>query len=290
MKTIGFLRNAKKHAALLEARLSVMIQKYLDGVNAFIQLRPKEHHLEFKLAGIKPTPWSIEDSVAVSYVLSWDSAANLETEIVAQLLVEKLGPEKAKEIFPLNLNPDEPPGPEVRTAAPARIPLVLNDMGDLLAYLKNRSLGLGSNNWVVGPSGSAGGKPILANDTHQDARLLPGLWYPIGLITPEVRAVGVNLPGTSWHCDGGGPVMWLGGRPMPTETHRIFMWRPWIPKTLIGTWKEISLCPSKWLRRPWSSKTRTPHWGSRRKGEDQAHHKGSCDLWKSCAASRPIKS
>src|SRR5512137_443836 len=117
MKTIGFLRNAKKHAALLEPETRAFFQSYLDGVNAFIQLRPKEHHLEFKLAGIKPTPWAIEDSLAILYMLSWESAANLETEIVAQMLVEKLGPEKAKEIFPLNLNPDEIPGPEVRVAA-----------------------------------------------------------------------------------------------------------------------------------------------------------------------------
>ncbi|MBP1742009.1 MAG: penicillin amidase [Deltaproteobacteria bacterium] len=197
MKTIGFLRNARKHAALLEPETRSFFQKYLDGVNAFIQLRPKEHHLEFKLAGIKPTPWSIEDSLAVAYLMSWDSAANLETEIIAQMLVEKLGPEKAKEIFPLNLNPDEPPGPEVHTAAPAWIPL---DPGlakdeNLLAYLKDRSLGLGSNNWVVGPRVSAGARPIVANDPHLDARILPGPLYPIGLITPQVRAVGVNLPG-----------------------------------------------------------------------------------------------
>ena len=197
MKTIGFLRNAKKHASMLDSETKALFQAYLDGVNAFIQLRPKEHHLEFKLAGIKPTPWSVEDSVAVSYVLSWDCAANLETEIIAQMLVEKLGHEKAKEIFPLNVNPDEAPGPEVRTAGSSWVPLGLGLEKDenLLAYLKDRSLGLGSNNWITGPSVSAGGKPILANDTHQDARLLPGLWYPIGLITPEVRAVGVNLPG-----------------------------------------------------------------------------------------------
>jgi penicillin G amidase len=197
MKTIGFLRNAKKHASMLDSETKALFQAYLDGVNAFIQLRPKEHHLEFKLAGIKPTPWSVEDSVAVSYVLSWDCAANLETEIIAQMLVEKLGHEKVKEIFPLNVNPDEAPGPEVRTAGSSWVPLGLGLEKDenLLAYLKDRSLGLGSNNWITGPSVSAGGKPILANDTHQDARLLPGLWYPIGLITPEVRAVGVNLPG-----------------------------------------------------------------------------------------------
>ena len=195
MKTIGFLRNAKKHAALLEPETKVFFQKYIDGVNAFILHRPKEHHLEFKLAGIKPTLWSIEDSLAMLYILSWDSAANLDTEIIAQMLVEKLGPEKAKEIFPLNVNPDETPGPEVRTAASEWIPLGLEKDLSLLAFLKDRSLGLGSNNWSVSSRLSAGGKPIVANDPHLDARMLPGPWYPTGLITPQFRAVGANMPG-----------------------------------------------------------------------------------------------
>ena len=195
MKTIGFLRNAKKHAALLEPETKAFFQSYIDGVNAFIQLRPKEHHLEFKLAGIKPTPWTIEDSLAIFYLFSWDSSANLETEIIAQMLVEKLGPEKAKEIFPLNLNPDETSGPEVRTAVPPWIPLGLEKDQSLAAYLKDRPLELGSNNWVVGPNHSDRGKPVVANDPHLDARMLPGPLYPIGLITPEFRAVGIILPG-----------------------------------------------------------------------------------------------
>ena len=195
MKTIGFLRNARKHASLLEPETRTFFQEYLDGVNAFIRLRPKELPLEFKLAGIKPTPWSIEDSLAVFYFMSWNSAANLETEIIAQMLVDKLGPEKAKEIFPLNVNPDETPRSTVQTAAPVWTPLGLDGDHNLLAYLKDRLLGLGSNNWVVGPDRSVGGKPIFANDPHQDARMLPGPWYPSGLITPQFRAVGVNIPG-----------------------------------------------------------------------------------------------
>ncbi|MBP1741024.1 MAG: penicillin amidase [Deltaproteobacteria bacterium] len=195
MKTIGFLRNARKHAALLDPETRAFFQSYIDGVNAFIQLRPKEHHLEFKLAGIKPTPWAIEDSLAVLYLMSWDLAANLETEIIAQMLVEKLGPEKAKEIFPLNLNPDETRGPEVRIAVSEWIPLALEKDQNLLAYFKDHTLALGSNNWSVGSRLSAGGKPIVANDPHLDARILPGPFYPNGLITPQFRAVGVNIPG-----------------------------------------------------------------------------------------------
>jgi penicillin G amidase len=197
MKTIGFLRNARKHAELLDDGTRAFLQKYLDGVNAFIALRPKEHHLEFKLAGIKPTPWAIEDSLAIAYFMSWDTAANLSTEIISQMLVEKVGVEKTMEIFPLNVNPDEPAqeANETVALAPGWMSLSLEKNERVLAYLNDRSLRLGSNNWCVGPSLSAGGRPILANDPHLDARILPGPWYPCGLITPEIKAVGVTIPG-----------------------------------------------------------------------------------------------
>jgi penicillin G amidase len=197
MKTIGFLRNAKKHSDLLDDGTRSFFQKYLDGINAFITLRPKEHHLEFKLAGIKPTPWQIEDSLAVAYFMSWNTAANLTTEVIAQMLVEKLGPEKAMEIFPLSINPDETPG-EGKAALATAIEvtrLSLERDEGVLSYFEDRAFGIGSNNWCVGPLLSTGGKPIVANDPHLDSRILPGPWYPTGLITPWIRAVGVTIPG-----------------------------------------------------------------------------------------------
>jgi penicillin G amidase len=197
MKTIGFLRNARKHSDLLDAATKSFFQKYLDGVNAFITLRPKEHPLEFKLAGIKPTSWQIEDSLAVAYFMSWNTAANLTTEIIAQMLVEKVGPKKAMEIFPLSANPDETLGgrKEAFTTGSEWIPLSLERNECVLSYLGDRAFGLGSNNWCVGPFFSPGGKPIVANDPHLDCRVLPGPWYPTGLITPWIRAVGVTVPG-----------------------------------------------------------------------------------------------
>ena len=100
MRTLGFYRNAKKHAGLLGKETRTLMQKYVDGVNAFIKTRPENIHLEFKLAGIKPAPWTIADSLSILYYMGWGSAANFKSEIVAQMLVEKLGPAKAAEIFP----------------------------------------------------------------------------------------------------------------------------------------------------------------------------------------------
>ncbi|MCE5263306.1 MAG: penicillin acylase family protein [Deltaproteobacteria bacterium] len=197
MRTIGFLHHAKRHEKILDERTRSLFQNYIGGVNAFIA-DGRDLPVEFRLAGIRPEPWTVADSLAILYYMGWNSAGNLETEVVAQMLVDKVGEARAREIFPVTVNPDEPSP----TAMPrmdretARRGDLVGD-GALLALLKETegALRIGSNNWVTSGRLSAGGKPILANDPHLDARILPGPWYPTGLITPQGRAVGVTVPG-----------------------------------------------------------------------------------------------
>ncbi|MHB8910278.1 MAG: penicillin acylase family protein [Syntrophales bacterium] len=197
MRTIGFVRHAKRHERILDERSRRFLQSYIEGVNAFIA-RGDDLPVEFRLAGIKPEPWSVVDSLAIIYYMGWTSAANLEMEVIAQMLVEKLGEARARELFPLNINPDDsrPAKPRPPHAA-GEVPGLLAGGGELLALVREGqgSLRIGSNNWVTGGARSAGGKPIVANDPHLDARILPGPWYPAGLITPQLRAVGVTIPG-----------------------------------------------------------------------------------------------
>jgi len=198
MRTIGFLRNARKHTALLGDASRAIFERYLEGVNAYIRTRTDTFPLEFKLAGIKATPWSIEESLAVMYLMSWNSAGNINTEIIAQMLIEKVGTEKAREIFPFNLNPDNEATAMHNEHAPRAASLGLDLMNDtrLMACLDRGMLRLGSNNWAVGPQESPKAKPIVANDPHVEANILPGPWYPAGIITPDIRVVGAGVPGT----------------------------------------------------------------------------------------------
>ncbi|HOD28664.1 MAG TPA: penicillin acylase family protein [Syntrophales bacterium] len=200
MRTIGFVRQARRHEAILDAPTRRFLGRYLEGVNAFIR-QGRDLPVEFRLAGIRPEPWGIADALSVVYLMGWDSAANLKSEIVARMLVERLGSEKAREIFPLNINPDErvrDAGAAPRKPAPQEVQrqIILSGDAGLIAFLKDeKPLAAGSNNWAVGPKRSASGKPIVANDPHLDARILPGPWYPAGLVTPAFRAVGVTIPG-----------------------------------------------------------------------------------------------
>lgn len=197
MRTIGFHRNGKKHAAILGDKDKNRFQKYVDGVNVYIETCSDELPLELALLGLKPSKWNITDSMAIVYYMGWSSAANLGTEIITQLLVEKLGEDKTRELLPLIFNPDDPSGKplDLGIAGLVSSKVTMQSLLDLFTYAEDNHLRVGSNNWVTNGKLSASGKPILANDPHIAATILPGPLYPIALITPEIRAVGVNGPG-----------------------------------------------------------------------------------------------
>jgi penicillin amidase len=197
LRTIGFRRNAEKHAKILSPETRLFLQKYADGVNAYTNNYKDTHPLAFRLAGITPAPWTIEDTLTIIYFMGWDSAGDLPAEIISQMLVEKLGLEKAKEIFPIERNPDEEKGVRTKRRTRETKPILLNLAGDdrIKKYLERGTLRVGSNNWALSSGLSGSGKPIVANDPHLDSRILPGPWYPCGIILPDLRAVGVMIPG-----------------------------------------------------------------------------------------------
>lgn len=197
MRTLGFARLGRTHATILAPTTRDYLQRYADGINAYIDRHADSHHLEFRLAGIQPARWEIADSLSILYLMSWRSSANIRTEVIAQMLIEKLGYARAAEIFPININPDD-----TETAAgisPQAAPTGIDPglWADIAASygLSPGPFEIGSNNWVVSGSRSVSGKPIVANDPHLDARILPGPWYPAGLFTPDLRVVGVGIPG-----------------------------------------------------------------------------------------------
>lgn len=100
--------------------------------------------------------------------MGWGSAGNLHTEIITQMLAEKVGLERAREIFPLNINPDDSSQKSNDAKVTVQEFAQLHLAGDkkIMSYVKDGALRVGSNNWAVAPLLSANGKPIVANDPH----------------------------------------------------------------------------------------------------------------------------
>ncbi|MEN8210564.1 MAG: penicillin acylase family protein [Thermodesulfobacteriota bacterium] len=196
MRTIGLYRMAIKQTEILNDKTKNRFQKYVDGINAFIDVCPEDIHLEFKLAGINPDKWEVADSLTLLYYMGYSTSANLNSEIVSQMLLETLGFEKVSQIMPVNINDDDPYDTgDIQLPLKEQLSLSKTNIENLMAYTSDRKLRAGSNNWAVSPTLSASGKAILSGDPHLDPRSLPGVWYPVGLFTPEIRVVGVSIPG-----------------------------------------------------------------------------------------------
>ena len=200
MRVLGMRRNGDRHAAKLDASARAYLQAFADGVNAYVQDHGGDHPIELKVAGLKPGPWSVADLVTLVHFIHYTHSTNFKAEIVGQKLIDKLGPARAKEIMPLTVNPDWTGSPAALKNSAARAGALGEPLGVQWAHLlvapeTLSHQGLGSNNWAVGPSRSASGKAMVANDPHLDSRILPGYWHPVGLFTPEIQAVGAALPG-----------------------------------------------------------------------------------------------
>lgn len=198
-RTIGIARNARKHTEILDDESRAFFQAFTDGVNAYIESCPGEIPLEFRLAGIDVETWSVADSMSILYLMSWSTSANMNHEILQQMLVDKLGSQKAAAIRPVNLNPD---APAVAAGAnnrgiPAHATLGPAFAGSTKIQLlqETGALRIGSNNWAVSPSLSAGDHAMVVGDPHLDTRMLPGIMYAVGYVLPDMRAVGAGPPG-----------------------------------------------------------------------------------------------
>ncbi len=200
IRLLGLGRNAERHAKLLSPEGRDFLLWYIDGLNAYISGHADDHPLELRLAGFTPRPWTLQDMVTALHLANWTQAANFKAELTMQQLIDKFGAEKAlRELAPVNVNPLRTQQPVIVGDAALALPLgdieLLAGLGgadSLLAPLA--PLAVGSNNWAVGKSRSASGAAVLVNDPHLDARMLPGVWHPIGLFAPGIQAVGAAYP------------------------------------------------------------------------------------------------
>ncbi|MEO0366254.1 MAG: penicillin acylase family protein [Pseudomonadota bacterium] len=194
-RTIGFHRLGRKQAKILSPQVLHRIADFLTGLNAYILQRQQTHPIEFKLAGFTPEVWTAEDLLAVVFYLGWQSAANFDAELIAHDVIQRIGIDAFAEIAPLVVNPDDPPVGADAAPEVAAVKRWVGDVSPLAKWTQGgiRQLGVGgSNNWAV--SGFKAGQKgaIVTNDPHLDSRNLPGPWHPVGLITPDMRVVGVS--------------------------------------------------------------------------------------------------
>jgi len=193
-RTLGLGASARRDYAALEAPYRRMLEAYAAGVNAYRTQSRRHPPLEYRLAGLKPSPWNPEDSLAIGAYMAWILSFNVREELVFLRLAERLGNARAAELFPTDEGiPAPAPAPE--------LPRITGNYAAALAHLAAvparfglPAPGAASNAWAINGSRTADGGALLANDPHL-AAAVPNTWYELELIAPGLHAAGVALPG-----------------------------------------------------------------------------------------------
>ncbi|NGO70212.1 penicillin acylase family protein [Streptomyces boncukensis] len=184
-----------------------MARSFTAGINAYVALcrerrPPGADPLppEFALLGYQPAYWRAED---IARIRSHGLAYNLQDEVARARTLRDFGPgaedlRRVREPAPHTLR--IPEGLDL-SVIPDDV-LHTYELATVAPWAPHAAprQGLdGSNNWVLAPSRTATGRPLLANDPHRPVSL-PSLRYLAHLTAPGLDVIGAGepaLPGIS---------------------------------------------------------------------------------------------
>ncbi|NQD93740.1 penicillin acylase family protein, partial [Pseudomonas sp. CrR25] len=194
--------NLRKSAEILykeaSPRLKRFFEVYARGVNAYMFRYRDKLPMDLAESGYRPPYWKPEDSVLVFCLLNFGLAVNLQEEIAALVLAQKVGSDQLAWLLPTY--PDEPLPFEEADKLKG---LTLDGQIAGLDAINNAAnqfaqahmLGVAaSNNWAIAPQNSRSGKSLLANDTHLPLSM-PSAWNFVQIRSPKFQAAGVSIAG-----------------------------------------------------------------------------------------------
>lgn len=193
LRALGVRRaaDAQWRASSPDARAA--LSAYAAGVNAFMSRQMRARPPEFILLGVRPEPWTPQDSLSWGLMMAWDLGGNWSAELLRMRLALKLPVDRINQLLPPY--PGDAPLPTADYAALYRGLKLDGQLGRqaLLAAPESGVEGVGSNGWVLAGTRTDSGQPLLANDPH--LRLsTPSLWYAARLEAPGLKVAGATIP------------------------------------------------------------------------------------------------
>ncbi|MGH8352325.1 MAG: penicillin acylase family protein [Pseudomonas sp.] len=198
MRAVNLKQSAEVLYKNASPRIKQFFEVYARGVNAYLFRYRDKLPMDLAESGYRPAYWKPEDSVLVFCLLNFGLAVNLQEEIAALVLAQKVGADKLAWLVPTY--PDEPlPFEEAEKlkglALGGQIPglSAVNDAAGQIAALDMLGVAA-SNNWAIAPQRSHSGKSLLANDTHLPLSM-PSVWSFVQIRSPKFQAAGVSIAG-----------------------------------------------------------------------------------------------
>ena len=186
IRVLGFNRLGLEDYKIMSPGVKSLCESYVSGINEYIV--KSSLPVEFKLAGIKPRPWTVVDVLCWTKAMSWMLSHGWSSAMIKKKVVDAVGEEMSSELsikYPKE-NPVEIDDIELDLFESASGPYLFKDMD---------GGGRGSNAWAVSSDLTTEGCPILCNDTHLKLTA-PGIWYTNHLRSEEGYSFyGSSIPG-----------------------------------------------------------------------------------------------
>jgi penicillin amidase len=236
-RTIGIGRFAYRWYENISPRSKQILSAYTDGVNSFITSHYNKLPIEFDLLKYRPVLWQPQHSLIVARMMAWELNLAWYTDFILGELINKVGLEKASEIFPDSTiaifnKPaieDTAKTDSLKEITSRRIKqTVALGYGFFKTYQNYRDFfnincsHTGSNSWVVSSDKSETGKPILANDPHL-AFMAPSKWYEVQLKSINVDVTGMSIAGVPGVAIGHNKVISWGLSNLMNDDNDFFM-------------------------------------------------------------------
>ncbi|MGB7948838.1 MAG: penicillin acylase family protein, partial [Candidatus Binatia bacterium] len=196
MRLLGIRHAAVASLDLLSEQEHRRLQAYSRGVNLYIERGGKKLPWEFRLLRYQPEPWQPVDSLTIGKGLAFLLSTALFTRLNMIAIAAKLEDRPAlfRSLCPSYSGED----PTITRTLWDSVQNLWQFTNGAFARSHVTPAGHGSNSWVLAPSRSTSGKPILCNDPH--LRLtVPSMWYLMHLKTepPDgYEAWGASIPGS----------------------------------------------------------------------------------------------
>ncbi|MCD5995834.1 penicillin acylase family protein [Pseudomonas sp. CDFA 602] len=198
MRSVNLKQNASDLYNAASPRLKRFFDVYARGVNAYLFRYRDKLPADLASSGYKPEYWKPEDSALIFSLLNFSLSVNLQEELSALVLAQKVGTDKLAWLLPTY--PDEElPFAETDKLKGLNLNNQVTGLGNLNKVVLQLSdlnmLGVAaSNNWAIAPQRSRSGKSLLASDMQ-----LPGglnsAWSLVQIRAPKYQVSGVSIAG-----------------------------------------------------------------------------------------------
>lgn len=189
MRTLGIYKHAQENLNVLDPETIQVLQRYADGVNAWLETRPNPLPPEFQLLNYTPDSWQLADSLVWQKLMGLSLAGNWRDELLRSTLLNTLPLERVAELWP-----------DLKEGTPTTLADAQSHVSSKLAQSLMNSIDaharptLASNIWVLDGTQTSSGKPLLASDPHLGYQA-PLVWYLARLEWPGEIRVGATTPG-----------------------------------------------------------------------------------------------